>query len=182
MLADLEEGVRIAGPDDEDALVEAVRAMHRGGDWGLRYSSGAPLCFSEPKTRRVVRNAINPMMRNDGQAWIGIVGDGAEIEGSACLSIGEAFCSEDPLLFENWNFVLPEHRRSDNARRLIAFSTAMSRVLRLPLVIGVMSHVRTDAKCRLYERSFGRPLGALYLYNGDEASDGAPDLMGAEQP
>lgn len=173
MLADLEEGVRIAGPDDEDALVEAVRVVATGGEWGLRYSSGVPLCFSEPKTRRIVRNAINPMARNDGQAWIGVVGDVGQVEGSVCLSIGEAFCSEDPLLFENWNFVLPDHRRSDNARRLIAFSTAMSRVLRLPLVIGVMSHVRTEAKCRLYERSFGRPLGSLFLYNGDGAEEAA---------
>ena len=32
-------------------------------------------------------------------------------------------------------------------------------------MIGVLSNHRTEAKVRLYERQFGKPSGAFFLYN-----------------
>ena len=37
--------------------------------------------------------------------------------------------------------------------------------LGIPLIIGVLSNQRTEAKIRLYERQFGAPAGAFFLYN-----------------
>jgi hypothetical protein len=34
----------------------------------------------------------------------------------------------------------------------------------MPLMIGVMSNSRTDAKVKLYERQFGNPAGSFFLY------------------
>jgi hypothetical protein len=45
----------------------------------------------------------------------------------------------------------------------------------MPLLIGVLSNSRTEAKIRLYKRHFGEPAGAYFLYNArtGEAVGGA---------
>jgi hypothetical protein len=42
--------------------------------------------------------------------------------------------------------------------------------MEMPLLIGVLSNHRTEAKVRLYERQFGKPTGAFFLYNGSTGS------------
>jgi hypothetical protein len=63
-------------------------------------------------------------------------------------------------------FVHPDYRaaKGGRARKLVEFAKKVSEKLEMPLMIGVLSNSRTDAKTRLYERQFGNPAGAFFLY------------------
>lgn len=160
--------IRIAKMADADQIVASLRAMNTDNEWGLRHADGRSLTFSEARAHETVRRALVHTTDYD-QAWIGIFGPPGEVWGSVYLQEGPAFCSDDRLLFELWNYVLPEHR--DHARaglQLINFATTMAQVLQLPLVIGIMSHIRTEAKRRLYRRALGRggrSIGEYFLYH-----------------
>ncbi len=166
--------VRLGTPADEDDLVYAGKRMHEDAEWGLRYGNGDPLPFSERKARDTIRNALYPPDESApilGRSFIGIVGTPGKIEGSVCLSISSPFWSDAFFLAENWCYVLPEFRRSENAKQLIDFSKSFAKTLQLPFVIGVFSHERTEAKCRLYSRALKQPaVGSIFLFHGDDAT------------
>jgi hypothetical protein len=63
-------------------------------------------------------------------------------------------------------YVHPDYRaaKGGRARKLVEFAKKVSEELELPLMIGILSNSRTDAKTRLYERQFGAPAGAFFLY------------------
>lgn len=96
---------------------------------------------------------------------IGVVGERDKLEGSICLLIDRFWYSRDLHLEELWNFVHPDHRRSQHAKTLIGYAKNCSLSLDLALVIGVMSDERTEAKVRLYERQLGKPAGAFFIFN-----------------
>ena len=81
------------------------------------------------------------------------------------LSISEYWYSDHKLLEELYNYVRPEHRRSNNAKALIEYAKYCAREMDLPLLIGVVSNERTAEKIRLYRRRLGEPSGAYFLYN-----------------
>lgn len=173
-ICDLAGKVRVAMPSDEEELMDACRRAYATGEWGLRYGDGSPLPYAPDRVRSTIQKAII-RQRNDpdgGQAVIGIAGEPGKLEGSVYLYVSSTFVSDAPFLMELWNYVFPAYRKSDNAKALIAFSKAVANIMRMPLVMGVMSHERTEAKCRLYSRALGRPaLGSFFLYNGDCADD-----------
>lgn len=80
--------------------------------------------------------------------------------------------SDTPVLEEKAIFIHPNYRsaKGGRARRLCEFSKKASDQLEIPLIIGVLSNHRTEAKVRLYERQFGRPSGAFFLYNARTGS------------
>jgi hypothetical protein len=171
--------VRIGKAADEDLLIGAMREMHLDNEWGIRHADGSPLRFSEPRARSFLRRALIPDHNNqDDEAWIGILGPIGRVWGSVYLSVGQVPCCEDRLIYEMWNWVLPDYRESNGARHLLSFATALAGVMQMPLVIGVMSHVRTEAKRRLYERALRTPaMGAVFLYHHAGADN---DLTAAE--
>jgi hypothetical protein len=75
--------------------------------------------------------------------------------------------SDANVLEERAIFIHPEFRnaKGGRARRLCEFSKRAADTLEVPLMIGVLSNHRTEAKVRLYERQFGKPSGAFFLYN-----------------
>ena len=74
--------------------------------------------------------------------------------------------SDDNVLEEKAIFIHPDYRsaKGGRARRLCQFSKQVADNLGMPLIIGVLSNHRTAAKVRLYERQFGKPTGAFFLY------------------
>jgi N-acetylglutamate synthase-like GNAT family acetyltransferase len=92
--------------------------------------------------------------------------DTSRIEGFVLLRIGLMFYSERPCLEEKCLWVHPEYRaaRGGRARKLLEFTKKTADTLGLPLIIGILSTKQQDAKCRLYERVFGRQAGAFFLY------------------
>jgi GNAT superfamily N-acetyltransferase len=146
--------VRIGTPDDLDPVMElALRACSENG-------------FVDPNPVKLLSD-IWPALNLD-RGMIGIIGEvGQKPEAAVLLRIGSMWYSDNEVLEEKAVFVQPEHRgaKVGRARRLCQFSKQVSDQLGIPLIIGVLSNHRTKGKVRLYEREFGEPSGAFFLYN-----------------
>ena len=109
------------------------------------------------------------------QGLVGIIGEpNQKIEGAVLLRMSQMWYSDAWMLEEKAIFVDPEFRKSQGGRKsstklhastLCDFSKKVADELNIPLIIGVLSNHRTESKIRLYERSFGPPAGAFFLYN-----------------
>jgi hypothetical protein len=142
--------VRKAIPSDEPELMEMCRKLHQ---------ENGIFSFSERKVRDVLQSAWN------GKGGIiGVIGSPGKLESSICLTIGDYFYTDDFHIGELWNFVLPEHRKSPNAKEMIRFALRCSDEIGLPLIIGVLSNERTAAKLRLYHRLLGEPAGGFFVH------------------
>lgn len=98
---------------------------------------------------------------------MGIIGEpGKTAEAAVLLRIGAMWYSAQPVVEEKAIFVRPEFRaaKARRAQRLCNFSKQVADGLGIPLIIGVLSNARTEAKVKLYERQFGKPAGAFFLY------------------
>jgi len=141
--------VRLARPEDEASLMEMCRLLHQ---------ENGVFSMDDDLVLAVLRRAFERQ-----GVIIGVIGPEHALEGVICLVIGSFWYSRQPHLEELFNFVHPEHRRSDHAKALIEFAKQCSSES-APLVIGVISNERTEAKVRLYERRLGKPAGAFFLY------------------
>jgi GNAT superfamily N-acetyltransferase len=142
--------VRLAKPEDEDEIFAICTLLH---------AENGIFRMDEGK----VRDRIHECLHQRG-GIMGVVGEPGEIEAVICLTLGQAWYSSEWTLDEHFAFVLPNHRRSDNAKELIVFAKACAQQLGLPLMIGIISNERTEAKVRLYQRQLGTPAGAFFLY------------------
>lgn len=98
---------------------------------------------------------------------IGVIGKpGEELEGFVLLRVTTMWYSDAPIVEEKTVFIHPEYRSNSGgrARKLCEFSKQVADELGLPLLIGVLSTNRTQSKVKLYERVFGEPAGAFFLY------------------
>ena len=116
-----------------------------------------------------------------GQIWdalhlnngiVGVIGEPGKLEGGILLRVTEMWYSDDMIMEEKALFIHPEYRnaKGGRARRLCEFAKRSADSLGMPLLIGVLSNNRTVAKIRMYERQFGEPSGAFFLYNGRTGS------------
>ena len=139
----------MAKPEDEVEIFEICRQLHAE-------NAVFPLDVS-----RVI-GMIRALTQQRG-GIIGVIRNEHQIEALICLTITQFWYSEDFILEEQFNFVLPEYRKSENAKELIIFASAAAKNLGIPLIIGILSNERTDAKIRLYRRQLGEPSGAYFL-------------------
>ena len=146
-------GVRIGTPDDVDGVMElALSACDENG-------------FVSPNPKKLVQE-IWPALNLD-RGLLGIIGNtGEKLQGAVLLRVGSMWYSDDEVLEEKAIFIDPKYRsaKGGRARRLCEFSKHVADNLGMPLIIGVLSNHRTEAKVRLYERQFGKPSGAFFLY------------------
>jgi hypothetical protein len=146
--------IRLGTPEDEEAMVElAVRAWEENGIKNI----------NPEKMRGMIKPALYLW-----QGLVGIIGEkGKPIEGAILLRMSQMWYSDDWMLEEKAIFVDPAYRsaKGGRARKLCEFSKRVANELNVPLIIGVLSNHRTEAKIRLYERQFGAPAGAFFLYN-----------------
>jgi hypothetical protein len=107
-----------------------------------------------------------PALRQD-HGLCGIIGrPGGPIEGGVLLRIGEMWYSDQVVVQEKMIFIHPDYRsaKGGRARKLCEFSKHVADTLGLPLLIGVLNNHRTAGKVRMYQRQFGPPAGAFFLY------------------
>lgn len=146
--------IRVGQPEDvHDIMDLALSACDENG-------------FIAPSAEKLL-NEIWPALNHE-HGIIGIIGEkGKKPEAAVLLRIGSMWYSNQNVVEEKAIFVHPDYRsaKGGRARRLVEFSKQVSDQLNLPLVIGVLSNHRTEAKVRLYERQFGKPSGAFFLYN-----------------
>lgn len=117
--------------------------------------------------------ALERYFRQEG-AIIGVIGDVGTPVASIYLHVTQFFYTSDWVLLEEWAFVSPTQRRSNYAIQLINYAKGVSDGMKMPLITGILSNKRTEAKVRLYERqmmSIGR-----YFMHGQEwlSSEAAP--------
>jgi hypothetical protein len=152
-------GVRIGTPDDVHPMMDlAMQACDENG-------------FVDPNPQKLLAEIWTALNLENG--IVGIIQDeGNRLEGAILLRIGSMWYSDASVLEERAIFIHPEYRsaKGGRARRLCEFSKRTADELDLPLVIGVLSDHRTEAKVRLYERQFGKPSGAFFLYNAKTGS------------
>lgn len=145
--------VRVGTPADVDAMMElALAACDENG-------------FVSPNPEKLL-GEIWPALNMD-HGLIGIIGEsGQKLEGAVLLRIGTMWYSDNQVLEEKAIFIHPDYRsaKGGRARLLCEFSKKVADNLEIPLIIGVLSNHRTEAKVRLYERQFGKPSGAFFLY------------------
>lgn len=152
--------VRLADRSEGDAIFQAVKDLHEEN--GL-------FVLSERKVWETLRRAFDGQEGiGDGRSVptiIGVIGEPGKVEGSIGLEINQPSYSDEWQISELWNFVSPNFRNPPGrAKALIDYAKGISDKMRLPLVIGIASNKRTEAKIRLYERQLEKA-GAFFCYN-----------------
>ena len=145
--------VRVGTPEDVDDIMNlALSACEENG-------------FVEPNPAKLLQEIWHGLNLEKGV--VGVIGDRGKPEGAVLLRIGSMWYSDHEVLEEKAIFIHPEYRnaKGGRARRLCEFSKQVADSLGILLIIGVLSNNRTKAKVRLYERQFGEPSGAFFLYN-----------------
>lgn len=110
------------------------------------------------KVRETVRNVVRKK-----QGFVGCIGSHEKLEGAILILVSEMWYTDQPCLEELFNYVVPEFRASNRAVQLVEFAKSVSNKMRLPMLIGIVSNIRTEAKVRLYDRKLSRA-GAFYLH------------------
>ncbi|SCB30242.1 Acetyltransferase (GNAT) family protein [Rhizobium lusitanum] len=146
----MSDDVRLAVPADEDKIVAMISLLH--DENGLF-----------PLSPDRVRAYMQRYFRRQG-ALIGVVGEIGDPVGSIYLGIEQPYYSEAWYLNEAWNFVHPDHRRSDYAKKLLGWAKEKSEEMKIPLMVGIVSNHRTEAKVRLYEKQLEKA-GAFFVWN-----------------
>lgn len=95
---------------------------------------------------------------------IGVIGEPEQLEGLAFIIIGCIWYASKPHLEELTVYVEPEFRPKGHIKTLIDWMKEQSRITGLPLLAGVMSTERTEAKIRLYSREIPKA-GAVFRFD-----------------
>lgn len=143
--------VRFAEPCDIDQLLFLCRELH------------AENGMFEMSDERVHEKIMTHFNRSGG--LIGVIGEPGALEGAIVMQMSQLWYSDQWMLEELFSFVLPEFRRSNNAKDLIDFATTCAVDIGVPLTIGIVSNKRTEAKIGLYRRRLGNPVGAFFMTN-----------------
>jgi len=93
---------------------------------------------------------------------IGVIGPVGALEALVFVTIGTFWYSNDSHIEEFIVYVDPEYRRSNHAHALMDWMKEQVEITGLPLVTGIISKERTEAKCRLYRRMFPK-VGEFFL-------------------
>jgi hypothetical protein len=148
----IEQQVRLATEADEEEIVRLMAMM---------VSESGLMPFDEATARAMIARAFH---RQGGV--LGVIGEVGNIKAMIFLLISKFWYTEAYHLEELFNFVRPDHRKTDYAKQMIAFAKRCSDNVKLPLIIGVLTNERMEGKVRLYRRNLGYPAGAFFVYNG----------------
>lgn len=86
--------------------------------------------------------------------------------GSMGLAWRSLWYSTQMMLMDWWTVVHPDYRGGEIFRALVGTAKKVADRKKVPLIIGVSSLHRTEAKCRLYRRMGFRPVITDFVYGG----------------
>jgi len=147
--------VRIGVPEDVDGMMN------------LAMIAAVETCLTNPSPEKLLQQ-IWPALHQD-KGIVGVIGPvGGKLEATILLRTEPLWYSDKLCLVERSVFVDPEYRNAKGGRaaRLIEFAKTAAESLDMPLIIGVLSSQRSASKVRMYERHFGPPSGAYWLWQG----------------
>lgn len=145
--------IRLATVEDLDEVMQlAITACEENG-------------FLNGSAELLAREIYPALLQDHGLCPV-IGPPGGAIEGLALLRVGSMWYSHATVVEEKAIFVYPQFRsaKGGRARKLCEYSKHVADCLGIPLLIGVLSNTRTAGKVKLYERLFGAPAGAFWLY------------------
>jgi len=145
--------VRVGQPNDLEKIMDLVATMQ--DEVGVF-----------PINPDRVRSFMIAPLHLDG-GIVGIIENNGVIEAGILLRVCDAWYTDQQHLEEFGLFVHRDFRyaKDSRAKKLVEFAKKTAESLSLPLMIGVLSKDRTDAKITLYERIFGQPVGAFFFYS-----------------
>ena len=150
--------VRIARPDDSQEIWRLFLMGHREN--GLFSLAPEKVQWF---INRVLYPELIPIGDTGPRGVIGVIGPVGALEGLVFVTIGEYWYSNQKHIEEFIVYVDPECRKSGHARALLDWMQEQVEVTGIPLVTGIMSNERTEAKCRLYRRTFNKIGEFFYL-------------------
>lgn len=155
--------VRVAKLDDRQEIWRLFLQGHReNGMFSL-----APEKVDFVLSRALSPEAIPPWDMGPRGA-VGVIGDVGKLEALVLIMLDSYWYTNDRHLGEYLVYVDPECRRTYHARSLVDWMKAQSDRTHLPLLTGIVSTHRTEAKVRLYQRMLPR-VGAFFLYGNDHS-------------
>lgn len=148
--------VRLAVEKDRDQILHLCRTLHE---------ENGIFPLDESKIVNVLDRAFNENIP-ERDAIIGVIGNDNELFGCIGIAMHSLWYTyrENQCLDELWNIVHPNYRKSNYAKQMILFAKYVADKLRIPLLIGVLSNERTEAKVRLYESLLPNS-GAYFVYD-----------------
>lgn len=153
--------VRPARPEEYEEIVGLLRLNHKEN--GAFLPSKAKVDWL---LERVLLPERIPPTDMGIRGYMGVIGpENGPLEGFILLVIASYWYTDELHLEELATFVHPNHRRSKHAQELLQYSKKMSDALGIPLLVGIISNKRTEAKVRLY-RKYLPEAGSFFLYNG----------------
>ena len=151
--------VRPAHPEDYEEIWNLFRLLHQ---------ENGVFTLSEEKLNWILARVLRPQLipQNDTglRGYMGVIGPPGALEAFVLMIIGSYWYTDELHLEELATFVHPNHRRSRHAQALLRYSKRMSDAIGIPLLIGIVSNKRTEAKVRLY-RKYLPEAGSFFLYN-----------------
>jgi len=147
-------GVRVAGKEDEGEIFALLLMMH--AEMGM---------FSLNRDK-VLEGIQCGTERRGGMIYV--TEENNRVVATLGMIVVTDWYSDDKYMLERWNFVHPEYRRSDHARRLLEQAKWTHERFKLagslmPFQCGINSFDRTEAKIRLYARHMPC-IGAFFMW------------------
>lgn len=158
--------VRLATKADEPQLMALCHSLHEENGLGQM-------------NEEMVREMLSRAFEKRG-GIIGVIDGPKGIEAATMLLITHVWYDEHYHLEELFVHVLPEYRHSSHHNDLIEFNKTGSDSLKLPLVTGILTNQRLEAKVRLYQRRLGYPSGAIFVYNAHWSNEKTNPAIFAE--
>ena len=153
--------VRVAIPSDENEIMRSMRAA-----------------FEEqpifPLDEQRMRDRIRMCTQRKGGV-VGVIDGPKGIEGYLIAVLSQYWYTDAWHLEELSNFVHPDYRRSTHAKDLISFAKWFAEQMSVPLIMGILSTQRLDAKIRLYQRQV-KHVGAVFAFNTGHLGDALSEL------
>jgi GNAT superfamily N-acetyltransferase len=116
-----------------------------------------------PVSDAKARDMLDRAFRRQG-GMVGVIGPKGAIEAALYMLLAQPLYSDAWHCEEVFQVVRPAFRRSTHAKALLEFAKRCHHDLGIPVLMGVLHNVRTEAKVRLYRRQLGPPVGAFFLY------------------
>lgn len=126
---------------------------------------------------RVLNQHLIPPEDTGPRGVIGVIGPVGALEGLVFLMISTYWYSDDLHIEEYLVYTDPEHRHSNHAKALIQWMKDQVELTGIPLLTGIISNHRTEAKCRLYRRML--PKIGEFFYVSPKGSNVTPALGAA---
>jgi GNAT superfamily N-acetyltransferase len=150
--------VRIAKQGDRQEVWRLLLQSHR---------ENGQFALAPDKVDWLVSRALQPELIPEwdtgARPVIGVIGDVGALEAIALISADSFWYSHERHISEYLVFVDPECRKSNHARAMIEWMKRQSDNTGLPLLTGIISTERTEAKVRLYRRMVPF-IGCFFLY------------------